>query len=255
MTAHALLDVASAAPPAAPPPAALAALCAVARLHQIAADPATLAHQLGLSPTDALETDDLLRAARHLGLKAKLSRTTIERLAITPLPALALMRGPDDSMRVVILAQCDGKRVLFQDFGKLGSDRNFSAQRSEAPAGTAFSRENLGSDPNLPAAQAAQAMAVGPTIEPIDVFAQHWTGDLILITSRASLAGELSKFDFSWFIPALVKYRKLLGEVLLISFVLQLFGLVSPLFFQVVMDKVLVHKGRRYWGQSPNFLG
>ncbi len=244
MTAHALLDAASAAPP----PAALAALCAVARLHQIAADPATLAHQLGLAPTDALETDDLLRAARHLGLKAKLSRTTIERLALTPLPALALMRGPDDSMRVVILAQCDGKRVLFQDFGKpgsgkLGSDRNFSAQRSEAPAGTAFSRENLGSDPNLPAAQAAQAMAVGPTIEPIDVFAQHWSGELILITSRASLAGELSKFDFSWFIPALVKYRKLLGEVLLISFVLQLFGLVSPLFFQVVMDKVLVHKG------------
>ena len=94
-----------------------------------------------------------------------------------------------------------------------------------------------------------------PTIEPIDVFASHWTGELILITSRASLAGELAKFDFSWFIPALVKYRKLLGEVLLISFVLQLFGLVSPLFLQVIMDKVLVHKGRRYWGQSPNFLG
>jgi subfamily B ATP-binding cassette protein HlyB/CyaB len=53
----------------------------------------------------------------------------------------------------------------------------------------------------------------------------------------------LAKFDFSWFIPALVKYRKLLGEVLLISFMLQLFSLVSPLFFQVVMDKVLVHKG------------
>ena len=263
MTAHALLDVASAAPP---PPAALAALCAVARLHQIAADPATLAHQLGLSPTDALEPDDLLRAAKHLGLKAKRSSTTIARLALTPLPALAIMRHADassgvESTRIVILAQCDGKRVLFQDFGKLGadgksgsgksgSDRNFSAQRSEAPAGSAFSRENLGSDPNLPAAQAAQATlsvtkatSNGPTIEPIDVFAQHWTGELILITSRASLAGELAKFDFSWFIPALVKYRKLLGEVLLISFVLQLFGLVSPLFFQVVMDKVLVHKG------------
>ena len=93
------------------------------------------------------------------------------------------------------------------------------------------------------------------TIEPIDVFAAHWTGELILITSRASLAGELAKFDFSWFIPALVKYRRLLDEVLLISFALQIFGLVSPLFFQVVIDKVLVHKGLRYWGQSPNFLG
>jgi subfamily B ATP-binding cassette protein HlyB/CyaB len=65
----------------------------------------------------------------------------------------------------------------------------------------------------------------------------------VLITSRATLAGELAKFDFSWFVPAIVKYRALLGQVLLISLFLQLFALVSPLFFQVVMDKVLVHHG------------
>ena len=57
------------------------------------------------------------------------------------------------------------------------------------------------------------------------------------------MIGEMTKFDFSWFIPAVVKYRKLLGEVLLVSFVLNLFALVTPLFFQVVMDKVLVHHG------------
>ncbi|MCC7183408.1 MAG: type I secretion system permease/ATPase [Rhodocyclaceae bacterium] len=71
----------------------------------------------------------------------------------------------------------------------------------------------------------------------------RWTGELVLFTSRASLAGELAKFDFTWFIPAIVKYRKLLGEILLVSFVLNLFALVTPLFFQVVMDKVLVHRG------------
>ncbi|HEX5277363.1 MAG TPA: type I secretion system permease/ATPase [Fluviicoccus sp.] len=75
------------------------------------------------------------------------------------------------------------------------------------------------------------------------VLEQRWTGQLILFTSRASLAGELAKFDFSWFIPAVVKYRRLLAEVLLVSFVLQLFALITPLFFQVVMDKVLVHRG------------
>lgn len=53
---------------------------------------------------------------------------------------------------------------------------------------------------------------------------------------------DLSKFDFSWFIPAIVKYRRLLGEVMLISFVLQLIGLITPLGFQVVMDKVLVNR-------------
>jgi subfamily B ATP-binding cassette protein HlyB/CyaB len=73
--------------------------------------------------------------------------------------------------------------------------------------------------------------------------AARWNGELILFASRASLAGELARFDFTWFIPAVVKYRRLLGEVLLVSFVLQLFALVTPLFFQVVMDKVLVHRG------------
>lgn len=71
----------------------------------------------------------------------------------------------------------------------------------------------------------------------------RWRGELILFTSRASIASEMNKFDFTWFIPAIVKYRKLLGEVLLVSFVLQFFALITPLFFQVVMDKVLVHRG------------
>ncbi|MFM0665957.1 type I secretion system permease/ATPase, partial [Paraburkholderia sediminicola] len=44
------------------------------------------------------------------------------------------------------------------------------------------------------------------------------------------------------FIPAVIKYRRLLLEVLLVSLVLQVFGLVSPLMFQVVMDKVLVNR-------------
>jgi len=66
-------------------------------------------------------------------------------------------------------------------------------------------------------------------------------GDLIFFTSKASFSGDMAKFDFTWFIPAIVKYRKLLAEILIISLVLQLIGLVTPLFFQVVMDKVLVN--------------
>lgn len=82
-----------------------------------------------------------------------------------------------------------------------------------------------------------------PQVISRDELLARWDGELILFTSRASLIGEMAKFDFSWFIPAVVKYRKLLGEVLLVSFVLNLFALVTPLFFQVVMDKVLVHHG------------
>src|SRR6476646_3896453 len=69
-----------------------------------------------------------------------------------------------------------------------------------------------------------------------------WDGGLILMTRRAGLSDIGSRFDITWFLGAIHKYRRLLGEVLLASFFLQLFALVSPLFFQVVIDKVLVHR-------------
>ncbi len=72
---------------------------------------------------------------------------------------------------------------------------------------------------------------------------EHWSGDLILVTKRSLLPGMTGKFDISWFIPAVIKHKKLLGEVLLASFFIQLFALITPLFFQVIIDKVLVHKG------------
>ena len=49
-------------------------------------------------------------------------------------------------------------------------------------------------------------------------------------------------FDIKWFIPALWKYKHIFRDVLIASFLLQLFALVTPLFFQVVMDKVIVHQ-------------
>ena len=81
-----------------------------------------------------------------------------------------------------------------------------------------------------------------PRLISLDELRARHDGETILIASRASLAGELARFDFSWFIPAIVKYRRLLLEVLGVSLLLQLFGLVSPLMFQVVMDKVLTNR-------------
>lgn len=185
---------------------ALQALAVLARLHHVAAEPHALRHALGLGENDPVSRDNLLLAAKHIGLKAKSTRSSPDRLTVAPMPALAVMNDG----RVVVLAQCDGQRVLFMD-------------------------------PSATVADGAQAAR--PTIEPMEVFATQWSGELILVTSRASLTGALAKFDFSWFIPSIVKHRKLLGEVLLVSLFLQLFALVSPLFFQVVMDKVLVHKG------------
>ena len=85
--------------------------------------------------------------------------------------------------------------------------------------------------------------AQGPETLAHDAFEALWSGELILMTTRAQVAGAARKFDVTWFIPPLVRYRKILGEVLIASFFLQLFALMTPLFFQVIVDKVLVHKG------------
>ena len=69
-----------------------------------------------------------------------------------------------------------------------------------------------------------------------------WDGRLVLMTRRARLTDLGRRFDVTWFLGAVHKYRGLLSEVLVASFFLQLFALISPLFFQVVIDKVLVHR-------------
>lgn len=82
-----------------------------------------------------------------------------------------------------------------------------------------------------------------PLTLPREMFEGVWDRSLVLMTKRSGLLGGSGKFDFSWFIPAIVKYRRLFTEVLAASFFIQLFALITPLFFQVVIDKVLVHRG------------
>ncbi|WP_311197151.1 type I secretion system permease/ATPase [Pseudomonas sp. GCEP-101] len=179
------------------PDTGLICLVMLARFHSVAASADQLAHEF-MPPGAQFGSAELLLAARKLGLKAKSVKTRFDRLAQTPLPAIA--RSNDG--HYFIIARIDQGKALIQ---------SPLVQRPEI-----ISQEELES---------------------------RWSGELLLFRSEASQASELSRFDFTWFIPAIVKYRKLLGEVLVASFVLQIFALLTPLFFQVVMDKVLVHRG------------
>lgn len=175
----------------------LACLGIVARFLGVAAATEQLKHKFARSQA-AVSSDDLIRAARHVGLKARQVSSEWKKLAKTPLPALA--RHEDGHW--LVIAKADAERVLVQD-----------------------PLENR------------------PLTLPKEIFEAAWNGTLILLTRRALLSDEQTRFGFRWFIPALIKYRKLFGEVLIASFFLQLFALITPLFFQVVIDKVLVHKG------------
>jgi len=82
-----------------------------------------------------------------------------------------------------------------------------------------------------------------PTTHSMGELNEFWSGDLLLLSKRKTLLDESVQFGFSWFIPALVKYKTYFSDVFVASFFIQLVGLASPIFFQVVIDKVLVHKG------------
>ncbi|WP_085315367.1 type I secretion system permease/ATPase [Derxia lacustris] len=184
----------------------LISLLMLAQFHGLAADAARLRHEHGAEPFDMTR---LLLAARSLGFSAKqVTSHPPARLHRAPTPCLAR----DTEGRFFVLARVDAGTSA------PGADLD--------PAAARLLIQRPGEPP--------QSLSVAALL-------QFWHGELIFLTSRASYAGALARFDFTWFIPAVVKYRRLLGEVLLVSLVLQLVGLVTPMFFQVVMDKVLVN--------------
>lgn len=179
------------------PDTGLLCLLLVARFHDVSIDGGQIQHQFGLSG-QTLTTNALVRAAKHVGLKSGCVATSWDKLATTPLPAIA--RQTDGTH--VVLAKVQGEQVLLQD-----------------------------------------PLKERPRILSKEEFLATWSGSLLLCTKRAGLRIEDLPFDITWFIPAVLKYRRLLGEVVLASFFLQVFALLTPLFTQVVIDKVLVHKG------------
>jgi subfamily B ATP-binding cassette protein HlyB/CyaB len=168
----------------------------------------------------------LHEAARSLGLKT--GEVSIEGLnwQKLPLPAIAFLRpvpiplavapdeqAPPTSLPVLIL-KSDGQKLLY-----------FRAGSS--------------------------------TPEHIDIAeaAQHFEPDLILVALEASTAptpgeaeqipgfvAEKKEFGFKWFLPELLKHKTIWRDVLLASLAIQLVGLATPLFTQVIIDKVITHQ-------------
>ena len=77
----------------------------------------------------------------------------------------------------------------------------------------------------------------------LEAFAERWSGRILLIARRAQLSDPYRQFGIAWFVDAIKKYRQPLTEVLIGSFFVQLFALLTPLFFQVIIDKVFVNQG------------
>ncbi len=177
----------------------LSALCAIAAFYRIAADPRQIAHELALGARFATATD-VARAATLVGLKTRiLSGIGSRRLASTPLPAIARLKG--GAFVVIGGRSPEGQYRLVDTVTRIDKFLDIDA--------------------------------LFAAIEP----------EVILVARKIGGAGiDPATFGFRWFLPSIWRYRKPLGHVLIASFFVQIFALVTPLFFQVIVDKVLAHK-------------
>src|SRR5260221_6441206 len=87
----------------------LAALVMLLRFHEIGADREQILHRFGA--VGAFGTTEMLRCAKAFGLKARLVTTGWPRLAKTPLPAIASLKGGG----FLILGKLASGQILVQD--------------------------------------------------------------------------------------------------------------------------------------------
>lgn len=207
-----------------PPDSGLLGLVLIARFHQIPVTPEGLNHQFApavknLGEPARFGDQEILLAAKSLGFRAKASNLSLNNIDNAILPALGKDRSGEYFILVRALEGGDGPSAIAKE-----------ATAGEEKGEIQYLIHNLSPQPGPQKVSAAE-------------LTERWDGTAILLSPRRSpFFGLHREFNLKWFIPSLVKYRRLFGEVLLASFLLQLFGLVTPLFFQVVMDKVLVHK-------------
>ena len=170
--------------------------------------------------------NSLQLAAETLGLKAGVRRVSVSDLANLPLPCLAVLKpasvphtepaandaatggeAPAPPHRLVLVLKANNTKLLLFD------------EKSKNPFESALKDFEL-----------------------------QYAGEVMLFqaTSKAAVEGdpmlqEKKEFGFSWFIPELLKHKQIWRDVLLASLAIQLMALATPVFTQVVIDKVVVH--------------
>ncbi|HTO48730.1 MAG TPA: peptidase domain-containing ABC transporter [Burkholderiales bacterium] len=176
----------------------------LARLHRLPVDATLLAQQFPPPHSRA----SLAAAAAAIGLRLEpipVGATGLDR-SISPCVAFVKTEA-DAPARPAILVAADTERLLCFESG-----REAPRTVARAECETIFEAEAFRAASAAPAADDAASQA------------------------------PREPFGFRWFLPELVRHRVVWRDVLLASLVLQLVGLATPVFTQVVIDKVVVHR-------------
>ncbi|MES2951815.1 MAG: type I secretion system permease/ATPase [Pseudomonadota bacterium] len=186
-----------------------------AQLHNLHLDISQLEHQFAsfdkTGEAEHFGIGEVLQALKALGFEASVKHADRKALATAALPAL--------------MPTLDGGLMLVGNVDQRSAEGSVVLQQ----AGDAQPRKvSLVEFDKLFAGQwiVAQRVHAVPTVD----------------GAIGAKAGQSEKFGISWFWHALSKYRGLMGEILLASLFVQIIALVTPLIFQVVIDKVLTHR-------------
>ena len=195
----------------------LGSLC---QLHRIPFDPILIQRQFPPPSTRAT----LATALTSLGFKVGGMIISDSTLQDIPLPAIGYLRPPDEESSGVEAAQllsplliikADSERILFFRPG---------GQTPETLEISALPEQLL---PQLDLVSKNSSTSSESTEE------DHGGG-----------GAKQQPFGFRWFIPELLRHKNIWRDVLIASLFLQLIGLATPLFTQVVIDKVVVHQAK-----------
>ncbi|CAK0777920.1 Cyclolysin secretion/processing ATP-binding protein CyaB [Azospirillaceae bacterium] len=184
---------------------ALIALTMVAGHYGVITSPQALNHALALSGEEPA-ISVLLAAARHIGLKTQHIKTTLDQLVALQgvFPVLASRQNG----AFVIIAGIHG-------------------QNGKATAIAVV--DPLDSHPEI-------------RLEPLLEFSEYFSGAVVFVKRRYALSDPNQPFGLRWFIPEVLRQRKEFRDVAVAALMLHLIGLITPLFMQLVIDKVLVHR-------------
>lgn len=182
----------------------LQALVTIAHFHQIPVNTKELIHEFGKSG-DAFFDKDIILAAKHLSMKVK--KTTLSLAKI------------NEKLLPIIIKKQDGNYAILAKIKGSVESNNMTLLVHDVSSGS-------------------------PEFISYDKFQSIFTNEVFLLARSNTIKSNLKEhFDISWFVPSIIKYKRIFRDVLIASLFIQIFGLITPLFFQVVMDKVLVHRG------------
>ncbi|GBL46865.1 cyclolysin secretion ATP-binding protein [Sulfuriferula multivorans] len=215
-------------------------LGSICQLNRVPFDPALLSQHF--PPPYTLET--LLHALKAYGFKAEAKSIAGRDLAQLIFPCVALVRAPEVPQANDVVDAVSAR----SDFGAAATalaESRPEPQPQAAPVPnqsfTLFVKADAGRilyfEPGHDTPQTLTVEEFDTRFEPLIVS----VAKLAEAVNDQDAGGEAPAFGFRWFIPELLKHKKIWREVLAASLVIQLLALATPLFTQVVVDKVVVH--------------